>query len=95
MDIVERSLLGQGMAPDRIHIERFTPCRSRSTSPMRRRTATPARITIELDGRTETVDHHPGTTILQTARQFGMAPPFSCEAGQLRHLHGAGSSRGP
>ena len=39
------------------------------------------RVTIELDGRTETVDHHPGTTILQTARQMGMSPPFSCESG--------------
>ena len=26
-------------------------------------------------------EHRPGTTILQTARQMGMSPPFSCEAG--------------
>ena len=38
-------------------------------------------VTIELDGRTETVRHHPGATVLQTARQAGMSPPFSCEAG--------------
>ncbi|MCB1013888.1 MAG: ferredoxin--NADP reductase [Acidimicrobiales bacterium] len=38
-------------------------------------------VTIELDGRTETVRHHPGTTVLQTARQAGLSPPFSCEAG--------------
>ena len=41
----------------------------------------PTRITIELAGRTETGDHHPGTTLLQTARQFGLPAPFSCEAG--------------
>ncbi len=28
-----------------------------------------------------TTDHRPGTTILQTARQMGMSPPFSCESG--------------
>lgn len=38
-------------------------------------------VTIELDKRTEVAEHHPGTTILQTARQLGMSPPFSCEAG--------------
>lgn len=40
-----------------------------------------ATVTIELDGRTDTVEHRDGTTILQTARQMGMSPPFSCEAG--------------
>ena len=53
----------------------------------------PEQVTIELDGRTETTDYRPGTTILQTARQMGMAPPFSCEAGQLRHLHGQSWSK--
>jgi ferredoxin len=38
-------------------------------------------VTIELDGRSETVAHRPGTTILQTARQLGLRPPSSCEAG--------------
>jgi ferredoxin len=41
----------------------------------------PVTVTIELDGRTETTDHHPGTTILQVARQMGLRPPSSCEAG--------------
>ena len=38
-------------------------------------------VTIELDGRTGTAEHRAGTTILQTARQLGMSPPTSCEAG--------------
>jgi ferredoxin len=38
-------------------------------------------VTIELDGRTAAGDHHPGTTILQMARQLGLRPPSSCEAG--------------
>jgi ferredoxin len=41
----------------------------------------PVRVTIQLEGRTESVDHRAGSTILQTARQMGMSPPFSCEAG--------------
>jgi ferredoxin len=38
-------------------------------------------VTIDLEGRTATTTHHPGTTILQTARQAGLRPPSSCEAG--------------
>lgn len=38
-------------------------------------------VTIELDGHTDVADHHAGATILQTARQLGMTPPSSCEAG--------------
>lgn len=41
----------------------------------------PAQVTIELSGRTATTEHHPGTTLLQTARQAGLRPPSSCEAG--------------
>lgn len=43
--------------------------------------AKPTMVTIELDGRTEVTAHHPGSTILQTARQAGLNPPSSCEAG--------------
>jgi 3-ketosteroid 9alpha-monooxygenase subunit B len=84
MDIVEGALLARGVDPDRIHIERFTPaapaaepepCAAPDTA------SAVARVTVELSGRTDTVDHRPGTTILQTARQMGMAPPFSCESG--------------
>ncbi|MBX7433339.1 2Fe-2S iron-sulfur cluster binding domain-containing protein [Mycobacterium sp. Y57] len=38
-------------------------------------------ITIELDGKTATVAPQPGETLLECARRAGMAPPFSCEAG--------------
>ncbi|MFZ0664268.1 MAG: ferredoxin--NADP reductase [Acidimicrobiales bacterium] len=81
MDLVEETLLEVGVEDQRIHIEVFTPAeraeRLRTSDPV----DPPCRVTIELDGRTESVDHHPGTTILQTARQIGMAPPFSCESG--------------
>ena len=38
-------------------------------------------VTIELNGQRATTTHHPGTTLLQTARQAGLRPPSSCEAG--------------
>jgi len=79
MDLVESTLLAEGVDAGRIHIERFTPD---EWQPEPVDDALGARrVTIELDGRTGTTDHHPGTTILQTARQLGMSPPFSCEAG--------------
>lgn len=94
MDVVEGVLLAGGVAPDRIHIERFTPATPVAAEPSDEdgaltgtgaagagTDATATRVTIELGGRTDTVDHHPGTTVLQTARQMGMAPPSSCESG--------------
>ena len=81
MDIVESTLLAGGTDAGRIHIERFTPAEwVPEPEPADISLGTP-RITIELDGRTEATDHHPGTTILQTARQMGLSPPFSCESG--------------
>jgi 3-ketosteroid 9alpha-monooxygenase subunit B len=83
MDIVEGALLARGVDPARIHIERFTPAapaaEGESTGPDAGSAV--AQVTVELSGRTDSVDHRPGTTILQTARQMGMAPPFSCESG--------------
>ena len=77
MDVVETALLDRGVAPDHIHIERFAPATPESPEPDEEAT----QVTIELDGRTGTVEHRPGTTILQTARQLGMSPPYSCESG--------------
>ena len=80
MDIVESTLLATGVDADRIHIERFTPAAAASPT-VESSTTDACQVTIELGGRTDTVEHHPGTTILQTARELGMAPPFSCESG--------------
>ena len=83
MDIVERSLLDLGTDESRIHIERFHPTEAppAGASSPAPATEAPARVTIELGSRVDTVDHRPGTTILQTARQMGMAAPSSCESG--------------
>ena len=79
MDTVEGALLGVGVTPPRIHIERFIPSEAPPASEPARPTGT--RVTIEIGGRVETADYRAGTTILQTARALGMSPPFSCEAG--------------
>lgn len=40
-----------------------------------------ATVTIVLDGATVTVPLRAGETLLETGRRAGLAPPFSCEAG--------------
>jgi ferredoxin len=67
-----------------VHIERFTPAEEHT--PDRANGAShdvdaPCRVTIELDGHRDVADHRAGTTILQTARQLGLSPPYSCESG--------------
>lgn len=85
MDLVEDALLTAGVAPDRINIERFTPAEDPTPTDDGAGADGPAtdgiELTIELDGRIETTAHRAGTTILQTARQLGMDPPYSCESG--------------
>ena len=81
MDIVEDALHAQGVAADRIHIERFSPVEPPPVADAAEAGETVTQVTVELGGRTGTVDHHPGTTVLQAARQMGMTPPYSCESG--------------
>jgi len=42
---------------------------------------TAATVTIVLDRKTVSVPQVPGETLLESARRAGLAPPFSCEAG--------------
>jgi 3-ketosteroid 9alpha-monooxygenase subunit B len=78
MEVVEQALLDRGVDREHIRIERFTPTQP-TPAPDIHRSGT--RITIELNGRQATADHRPGTTVLQMARQLGLSPPSSCEAG--------------
>lgn len=86
MDIVETALLAGGVPAEQIHIERFAVAEpadpiATDASPTSAPTSDGIEVTIELNGESKCTHHHPGTTILQTARQLGMSPPFSCEAG--------------
>jgi ferredoxin-NADP reductase len=81
MEVVEQTLLSTGADATRLHFERFTPAELPLVAPPPVDNPVGTRVTVELDGRTDTTDHRPGTTILQTARQMGMSPPYSCESG--------------
>jgi 3-ketosteroid 9alpha-monooxygenase subunit B len=84
MAVVESALVGGGADTEAIHIERFTPADPPLPVPAvlpREDGRVPSEVTIELDRRLAVAEHRGGTTILQTARQLGMSPPFSCEAG--------------
>ena len=85
MELVEGVLVPRGVGAERVHIERFTPPQPEEPDGPGTATGDAAagavRVAIELGGRRDEVDHRPGTTILQTARQMGMSPPFSCESG--------------
>jgi len=81
MDVVEEALLSGGAGTEQIHIERFIPTEPAPEPVPPFSTAVGSRVTIDLSGRVGTTEHRPGTTILQAARQMGMAPPFSCESG--------------
>ena len=80
MEIVEGALLDAGVAAEQIHVERFSP--AAPEPPETKADATDGvQVTVEVGGKTASTPHHPGTTILQTARQLGLAPPYSCESG--------------
>ena len=38
-------------------------------------------VTIVLHGKEHRLEHHPGETILETARRAGLNAPYSCESG--------------
>jgi len=80
MEIVENVLVAHDVSAASIHIERFSPPEpvEESVSPDEQPRIT---VTIELGGRSGEAEYRPGTTVLQTARQLGMSPPFSCESG--------------
>ena len=88
MDLVESTVQTQGVAPDRIFIERFLVEQAEKTdaliddeAPGAVETTVPGEVTVTLEGKTVVVRYQPGDTLLETARRGGLRPPFSCEAG--------------
>src|SRR5690348_2153507 len=88
MDLAERALLGGGVTPEQIFIERFEAAAgseaAASATGGSEAAASPERegtVCIVLAGRRQTVPQHTGETLLESARQAGLSPPFSCEAG--------------
>ncbi|MEU5755904.1 ferredoxin--NADP reductase [Streptomyces sp. NPDC047829] len=85
MDLVERTLAGAGVPPERIVVERFTPAASQPPAPVAvaadASAVEPGTVTVSLRGKRRTVPQRPGETLIQTARRAGFVPPFSCESG--------------
>ena len=86
-DEAEAALLGAGIAPERIHIERFGipddsgPGRAAVQLP-REGDAADARITIIRDGLSREIDFHAEQgNILDAAAAAGLEVPFSCKSG--------------
>ncbi|MFJ4781995.1 2Fe-2S iron-sulfur cluster-binding protein [Streptomyces sp. NPDC088794] len=82
MELVESALPG----PGRVFSERFGagPAPAPALTPASAPTPAPedtGTVTILLGNKRVSVPKHPNETLLQSARRAGLAPPFSCEAG--------------
>ena len=84
-DAVQAALADAGVAPERIHIERFGVPPSEADAHLhdeRPGDAPQARITVIRDGVTREVDFTAGTpSLLDAAAQAGLDVPFSCKSG--------------
>jgi 3-ketosteroid 9alpha-monooxygenase subunit B len=88
MDLVEETLLGLGVAPDAIFIERFVTAGQTAPPPLAAADAdadaddgVPESIVLILRGKKNEVPYRAGDTVLETARRANLQAPFSCEAG--------------
>ncbi|MFE2884939.1 2Fe-2S iron-sulfur cluster-binding protein [Streptomyces sp. NPDC059272] len=78
MELVENALLAHGIAPERIFVERFAQAADPPPEDAREQEGT---LTLVLSGKPHTLAQRSGETFLESARRAGLAPPFSCEAG--------------
>jgi ferredoxin-NADP reductase len=81
MDLTERTLLEHGADPGQIFVERFEHADDVPADDVPAGQEKEGRISIVLSGKWHTVPQHSGETLLESARRVGLAPPFSCEAG--------------
>ncbi|WP_240309337.1 MULTISPECIES: ferredoxin--NADP reductase [Sphingomonas] len=84
MDAAEAAMLKAGVAPDRIHIERFTAGRPSAALAAEMaqlsKQASGLQMSVTIDGRTRKVAFD-GSNILDSARASGLPAPFACKAG--------------
>jgi 3-ketosteroid 9alpha-monooxygenase subunit B len=86
MDLAEEAVLTFGVDVANLHIERFAtpppaPDLAEIEAAIESGEATVTMVTVTVDNKTATAQHFPGTTVLQVARELGLNPPSSCEAG--------------
>ena len=83
-DEAEAALLEAGVAPERIHIERFgaPPAGDAPLHPVLAGDAAQARVTVVRDGQRREFDFMPGDpSILDAAARAGLDVPYSCKSG--------------
>jgi len=81
MELVEQVLMGAGVSPEDIHIERFETPDPAGDPVVESDGPVPETIVLQLQGRRHEIAYHPGDTVLETARRAGLSAPYSCEAG--------------
>ncbi|MEE2032566.1 ferredoxin--NADP reductase [Rhodococcus chondri] len=82
MDMIESALAGTGQ----VYSERFGSAAEPIKQEDEPAAAAPSAevegtVSIRLGNKRASVPRHPGETLLESARRAGLAPPFSCEAG--------------
>lgn len=84
MDAAEAALIDNGVARERIHIERFTAGRPSAALAAQmaalQEEAAGLTLSVTLDGRTRKVEFTEAN-ILDSAREAGLPAPFACKAG--------------
>ncbi|MGN7740551.1 2Fe-2S iron-sulfur cluster-binding protein [Pseudomonas sp. 22526] len=76
MDEVTAALEALGIAPERVHQERFTPAKAPVASG-----DTEKRVELLMQGQAFNFTVAPGQTLLDAALASGVQPPFSCRSG--------------
>ncbi len=82
MTLVENTLLGAGMAREKVRLERFEAS-GNDAVPIEpdEGDVIPSEITIHFEGKTHKVPYRKGLSILEAARAAGLNPLSSCEEG--------------
>ncbi|MGD0554545.1 MAG: ferredoxin--NADP reductase [Streptosporangiaceae bacterium] len=82
MTAVRSALSAAGMPSSRVHVERFVSLEENpfESVPVAA-DAIPSRITVTLDGQTQTLDWPPGHRMLDVLLDAGLDAPFSCRQG--------------
>ena len=83
MSTIERALLDEGVAEERVHIERFVSPPDPDDKPVVVAPAAaaeeaPEKIAVYLDGKLQDVPYENGQTVLVACQTAGLRPPFSC-----------------
>jgi ferredoxin-NADP reductase len=81
MRLVESALLTHGIDAERIFVERFAQASDAPPEDASEKAPEDGTVTLVLSGKRHSVAQRSGESFLESARRAGLAPPFSCEAG--------------